>query len=82
MPTTIKLHRLHGTDAASSILDMVEGSMSYNTQTGKLYVRTPSLEVVEMAGIYDGADLPNTDPLRKGAFWNDNGTLKVSLYNA
>jgi hypothetical protein len=82
MSSTIKVTRLHDTSDAPSILDMAEGSIAINTQTGKIYAQNDNLEVIEIGGLYNGVSLPRSDPQRRHAFWNDNGTLKVSLFNA
>ena len=76
--SVIKLKRSHTASAVPTTLDLVEGEVALNTADQKLYCRNAANVVITVGGLYDGADLPTSDPAIVGAFWNDNGVLKVS----
>ena len=76
MPSTIKVKNT--ANNVPNTLEMEEAEIAIDTATLKIYARDDVHNIVEMSGLYDGVGLPTTDPHLDGAFWNDNGVLKVS----
>lgn len=79
MPTPIKPSRSYNEDWVPSTVELVDdGWVGVNGVTGKIWMRDDDFNIKEVGGIYDGASLPRVDPGIAGAFWNDDGVLKVS----
>ena len=75
---TIKRKRSHTASAVPNTQEIVEAEIVINTVDLKIHSRDDDDNVVLLSGLYDGVDLPRSDPHLDYAFWNDNGVLKVS----
>lgn len=58
--------------------DVAQGELAFNLTTGKMWTVDHLLNINTVGGLYNGADLPKYDPEVSGAWWNDDGILKVS----
>jgi hypothetical protein len=60
------------------VTQLIPGELGLNLTTGKMWTVDQSYNLVTVGGLYDGLALPKSDPQTLGAFWNDDGILKVS----
>ena len=54
------------------------GGLYWSAETQRPTTRSPGGGYLFINDGMDGTSLPTTDPELDGAFWNDNGVLKVS----
>ena len=78
MPSVIVFKHSNTVDAEPTAVDLDVGEIAINTKDGKIFTKDSDGNIVTLGGYYNGASLPNTDPEKAGALWNDSGTVRVS----